>query len=1174
MRAWKTGGVLLLAILAASCGGSGTLPSVTVSPATALVILNGTQLFTATVTGSGSSTVNWQICLPPPKSGDQPVSCGTNTLGKLTTVAGSNSVTYTAPASVPQPSTFDVVAFSTSNDLYFGAAQVTVTSGVTVSVAPVSATVQELQSIIFTATVSGSTNTAVSWELNGNSVSGGNPQLGTLTPSSNNTAVYTAPGAVPSGQITVQATSVVDATSFGDANVSVTAPADPVITTLSPTIAPEGSAQQDVYINGTGFETNDTVYAGTGVTRAPVTTFFISTALLRATVPSQFFQQSGTLQLQVQRTATIVSQPLSLTVEPVRPSLLTSTPMSTSTNAGAVNVSLTGGFYTPTTQAIFNGLDSSSGVIVNYSNNNSRQLTVTLPANSLGTAGLYPLFVQNLDAEQENVPSMASTNLAVEPPPQSIPTSQVANVTVGASPSAVAVDQALGLALVANEGDGSVSVINLTTNTVTRTIPNVATQPSSIAVDDMLSPNVAVVVDEAQNSVVAINLSTFAVSAPVTLPVSSPTPTPPIAIGINPLTHRAIVANQLTDIATILQVGVSNGSPTLTVEEQVGAGPAPYSISTGLSPTIAVDSRLNWAVIAPGGGGGVVSFVDLGDAANQADPIYPSGRNAQVVGTLSLGGSSPTGVAINPESHTAILADPNTPTVAVFNLLDNSYTTGTFRLAGTGYVATGASLTSNLGVVVNQNSNTAAIVDLSTGNVLQETVSVGNFPQAVAVDPATNKAVVANQGDGTASIVSLGPVRSLHITEAGPNMTLTSTNPIQVTLNGSGFISGTSEVLLDGAALPSADVNVVSSRQIVATIPASDLGAPRRYSMNVENPGGGINLQSNELDLTVIQPVTVGQGPVGVAVDSDHDIAVVSNYSDGTASLVDLNHGITLAPSPITVGTNPQGVAVLPRLSMAIVADTGSNQATLIDETGVVQPQFVDTCASGACFQPWGVGVNGDTGIAVIANFQAANPTPANLNPSYYYSFVTMSLTSPSSTVGGIALDNGPEAVAFDPNLNYVAITTTEGTSLKPGNLDLIDFETNTSLQGVPNFTNPTGIVFDPLNQQFLVADREANDVVVVNPTTLVTNTIATGIDPTSLAYDYQTSTLVTANNESNSLSLIDFACVTGCGTASEVRRVIPLAGSQQFSVGIDSKLNLLVLADQQNNRVLLVPLP
>jgi hypothetical protein len=40
------------------------------------------------------------------------------------------------------------------------------------------------------------------------------------------------------------------------------------------------------------------------------------------------------------------------------------------------------------------------------------------------------------------------------------------------------------------------------------------------------------------------------------------------------------------------------------------------------------------------------------------------------------------------------------------------------------------------------------------------------------------------------------------------------------------------------------------------------------------------------------------------------------------------------------------------------------------------------------------------------------------------------------------------------------------------------------------------------------------------------------------------------------------------------VRAVIGLGGSQRFSVSIDPKLNLAVVADQANGRVLLVPLP
>ncbi|HUO35450.1 MAG TPA: hypothetical protein VMU43_10705 [Candidatus Acidoferrum sp.] len=1177
MRSWKLWAVLLLAVGAANCGGNGTTPSVIVSPATSTVIVNGTALFTASVTGSQTTSVNWNVCLPPPKSGLQPANCSANNLGKISPVAGTLTAVYTAPATVPSPAVFDVVAFSADNDLYFGAAQVTVTTGIRVQIAPTTATVQELQSLTLTATVTGSTDKTVSWAINNNTTSGGNPQLGTLTPTSNNTAVYTAPGAVPSSGVTISATSEADPTATASATITISAPADPTLNSLSPLVVPEGSAQQDVYVVGSGFATNDTVYAGSGSARAAVTTFFISDTLLRATIPASFFQTSGFLPLQVQRTTSIVSLSQNLTVQPVRPSLIAATPLSTSTNVGALNVNVTGGYYSPsTTQATFNGLNSSNGVLTNYTS--SRQLSVTIPQNSLGTAGLYPLLLQNTDVPAGS-PAMTSINVSVEPPPQSVPTLPVTTVPVGTTPSAVAIDQALGLALVANTGDGSVSVIDLSTNTVTHTIAGVATKPTGIAVDDMLTPNVAVVVDSAQNTVVAINLSTFTASAPVALP-SVTGGTPPISIGLNPVSHRALVAYQLTNVAEILNVGVSGGAPVVTPVQQVGPTAGPVGYSTGENPVVAIDPVLNWAVVAPGGGGGLVNFVDLGSAVNA---FYPSGRQAEVVATNTLSNEpSPTGVGINPETHTAILTDPNATSITLFSMLDETLSTVSIaNQSGRGYAAAAVSMTSNLGVAINSNSNSAAIIDMSGQTVLQANVSLGNFPVAAAVDPATDEAVVVNQVDGTASILSLGPVRSLHLTEASVNMTLTSATPLQLTLNGSGFVSGTSEVLLDNTAIPAADVTVVSSRQIVATIPASFLASPWRYSVTVENPGGGTNLQSNEMDLAVVQAVKVGQAPVGVAVDGDRDIAVVSNYVDGTASLVDLIHGITLAPSPITVGTNPQGVAVLPRTGLAIVADTGSDQVTILDEnqsTDMNAPQTIGVCNNSAsCSQPVAVGVNGDTGIAAIANFQTGNPIPAT--PQYYYSTVTMTLDSPATALG-VAVDQGPDAVAFDPNLNYLAVATTIGTSAQPAFLDVIDFSGSGLAGRVSNLTRPSGVIFDPLNQVFLVADRGANNVDIVDPSnnTFRTTPVRAGVDPTSLDYNYQTSTLVTVNNSSNSVSLFDYLCppdaINASCTGPQVRRILALPGSQQFSVGIDQKLNLMVLADQQDDRVLLVPLP
>jgi DNA-binding beta-propeller fold protein YncE len=444
-----------------------------------------------------------------------------------------------------------------------------------------------------------------------------------------------------------------------------------------------------------------------------------------------------------------------------------------------------------------------------------------------------------------------------------------------------------------------------------------------------------------------------------------------------------------------------------------------------------------------------------------------------------------------------------------------------------------------------------------------------------------------NQDDGTVSIVSLGPVRNLHITESSPTATVTSASPLTLTLDGTGFVNGSSQVLLDNVALPAGEVSVVSPRQIVATIPASFLTAPRRYSVTVENPAGGTISQSNEEDLTVIQPVTVGTtaaaAPFGVAVDTSLDLAVVSNFGENSVSFVDLNHGIQIAPSPEPVGANPEGVAVLPRSSLAIVADSTSNQVHIIDETGINAPVPANVCGS-LCSQPTGVGVNGDTGEAAVANFVGSSsntPGAPNLAFNFFYSFVTMSLTSPTSGTSGITLDLGPNDVAFDPNLNYAAFTTTVGTgSPQTGFVDIVDFTSSSLLNAVGGLTRPTGVVYDPLNQVFLVSDNGANVVDIIDPknNAFTSTAVQTGIGPTALDYNYNTSTLITSNYISNSMTLLDYLCpptgiVAEC-TGPRVRRIIALPNSPQFSVAVDPKLSLAVVVDQQDNRVLLVPLP
>ena len=98
----------------------------------------------------------------------------------------------------------------------------------------------------------------------------------------------------------------------------------------------------------------------------------------------------------------------------------------------------------------------------------------------------------------------------------------------------------------------------------------------------------------------------------------------------------------------------------------------------------------------------------------------------------------------------------------------------------------------------------------------------------------------------------------------------------------------------------------------------------------------------------------------------------------------------------------------------------------------------------------------------------------------------------------------------------------------------------------------------------------------ILDPNTGIQTPIRVGINPTSLAYNFETSTLVTANSSSQTLTVIDFlgcnpAPTNGCAT---LRAALPITPSRQFAVDIHPLLNLAVVADPVHNQVLLLPLP
>jgi len=199
-----------------------TSVGVSISPTSASVNTGGKQQFSASVSGTSNTSVTWSV---------NGVNGGNGTVGTI-----SSAGLYTAPASVPSGGSVTVKATSAADTTKSASATVSITAAptVAVSISPTSASVNTGGKQQFSASVSGTSNTSVTWSVNG--VNGGNSTVGTIS----SAGLYTAPASVPSGgSVTVKATSAADTSKSASATVTINSVAPPVA--ISTTSLPNGT---------------------------------------------------------------------------------------------------------------------------------------------------------------------------------------------------------------------------------------------------------------------------------------------------------------------------------------------------------------------------------------------------------------------------------------------------------------------------------------------------------------------------------------------------------------------------------------------------------------------------------------------------------------------------------------------------------------------------------------------------------------------------------------------------------------------------------------------------------------------------------------------------------------------------------------------------------------------
>jgi outer membrane protein OmpA-like peptidoglycan-associated protein len=171
---------------------------VALTPTTATLAANSSLPFSASVTGTQNAAVIWSL---------EP---------KLGTITGSG--TYQAPAVITAEQTVNITATSQADPSKSATSQVTLLapapSVVSVTLAPATAELSANASLPFSASVSGTPNTAVTWSLQ--------PRLGTITGS----GAYTAPAVIAAEQtVYVTATSQADPSKSATSQLRLRAPA-------------------------------------------------------------------------------------------------------------------------------------------------------------------------------------------------------------------------------------------------------------------------------------------------------------------------------------------------------------------------------------------------------------------------------------------------------------------------------------------------------------------------------------------------------------------------------------------------------------------------------------------------------------------------------------------------------------------------------------------------------------------------------------------------------------------------------------------------------------------------------------------------------------------------------------------------------------------------------------
>jgi uncharacterized protein (TIGR03437 family) len=397
------------------------------------------------------------------------------------------------------------------------------------------------------------------------------------------------------------------------------------------------------------------------------------------------------------------------------------------------------------------------------------QINVQLPA-SLAGAGRVPVTLQS-GAQVSNV-----VDIVILPPSgQSEFPDDQDNQTRAREISMLAWIPGTSTALIADENDDVVRVLDITQKSVTRVIslPEGA-QPEGIATNGV----VALVAERNMGKVAVIDLSTFTVKAEVTVGSS------PQAVAL--AGTNGFVVNEDSDTVSVINLNAN--PPVVTATIPVGRGPDALDASTG-PIYVANEDDGTISVISP------ATFT--------------------VSQTMNLGSIRPAGIAVAGTFGYAFVINAADGSLKILNLTSGNVTAGPNGLSGVTAVVVNAS--ANTAYFANQAGGSVSVVPFtSSGPGTVTTIKAGLGVRSLAVDTKDQLLLATNEGTGVVTLIdlatgkvvgSINAVRSQNDDQdnsddhnkAGNMPTITSMTPTSATAGGTKFTLTITGTNLNGA---------------------------------------------------------------------------------------------------------------------------------------------------------------------------------------------------------------------------------------------------------------------------------------------------------------------------------------------------------------------------------------